>query len=290
MDRINHPTATAERTFTGGNPAADIPATVVTPEYMTMLQEEVCNVILAAGITLNPAVYTQLRDAIQGLVASAGIPTAAGAGTADAITAAFSPAITLSDRRIVVVTATGANTITGVTFAPNGLAAKTVLKANRQALAVGDIPGAGAALLMMYDATYNANTGAWLLLNVGTSLPSNLARLDVVQAYTRQQSNAAVVRTAQSGSQAVDMDLHQLLSISATGAITMAAPSNLAVGKSCHLLLYAASALSITWNAAYVSSDSADLPTAFRAGKWGLAAFFCHKAGSLLLTGLTWEG
>jgi len=71
MDRINHPTATAERTFTGGNPAANIQATVVTPEFMTLLQEEVVNVILAAGMELDPETDTQLRQAIAALIANA---------------------------------------------------------------------------------------------------------------------------------------------------------------------------------------------------------------------------
>jgi len=71
MDRINHPTATAERTFTGGNLAADIPATVVTPEYMTSLQEEVCNVIEGSGLTLDPEDDTQLNQAIDAKIAYA---------------------------------------------------------------------------------------------------------------------------------------------------------------------------------------------------------------------------
>jgi len=70
MDRINHATATPERTFTGGNPAANIPATVVTPVFMTTLQEEVCNVIESAGIELDPEDDAQLNQTIDAKIAS----------------------------------------------------------------------------------------------------------------------------------------------------------------------------------------------------------------------------
>lgn len=235
MDRINHPTATAERTFTGGNPAANIPATVVTPEYMTMLQEEVCNVILSGGLELDPEDDTQLAQAVAAMIAAQAVTV----GPASTTEAGIVELATDADA------AAGTDAERAVT--PHALAAALL---------------AGLA---------------------------GVARLGAVGAYTRQQYNAPVERAGVSGSQAVDMDLHQLLSITATAAIAMAAPTNLAVGKTCTIMVYAASAYTITWDAAYLPNEDATLPTTTKAGKWIIMNFLCHKAGSLLLTGTAKE-
>lgn len=87
------------------------------------------------------------------------------AGTVDAITAAFTPAIaalpaapgTLS----VFVRATGANTSTTPTFKADGTAAKTIVKGNNVALLAGDIAGAGHWLELQYDPTLDK----WVLQN-----------------------------------------------------------------------------------------------------------------------------
>jgi len=85
-----------------------------------------------------------------------------GGGTADAITATYSPALTaLVDGQFCFVRATAANTTTTPTFAPNGLTARTIVKAGGQALAVGDIRADGHELILRYDLT---NT-RWELLN-----------------------------------------------------------------------------------------------------------------------------
>lgn len=118
---------------------------------------------------------------------------------------------------------------------------------------------------------------------------AGVARLGAVGAYTRQQHNAPVERAGASGSQAVDMNLHQLLSITATAAIAFAAPSNLAVGKTATIMIYAASAYAITWDAAYKANADTPLPTSTLAGKWLVVGFFCHKPGALLLTGIAQE-
>jgi hypothetical protein len=70
MDRINHSTATPDRKFTAGNPATPIPATVVTPELMNQIQEELIAPILASGQELDPEDNTQLLQAILALIAA----------------------------------------------------------------------------------------------------------------------------------------------------------------------------------------------------------------------------
>ena len=90
-----------------------------------------------------------------------GLPSASAAGTADAITATFSPAITLSNSTTVIVRAAAANTTTTPTFAPNSLTAKTIVKNSNAALAAGDIAGAGHWLILTYDGTLDK----WVLDN-----------------------------------------------------------------------------------------------------------------------------
>lgn len=95
-------------------------------------------------------------------------------GTVDAITATFSPAVlALTDGLIVGVRASGPNTVSGVTFSPNGLTARTIVKSGGQALLLGDIYGANAELLLRYDLL---NT-RWELLNPYWSGEASLMRI-----------------------------------------------------------------------------------------------------------------
>lgn len=89
------------------------------------------------------------------------LPIVNAGGTVDAITADYTPNITLSDRRLCAFIATGANTSTTPTFAPDGLTAHTIVKMGGQALAAGDIPGAEAVCILQYDLTHTR----WELLN-----------------------------------------------------------------------------------------------------------------------------
>jgi hypothetical protein len=85
--------------------------------------------------------------------------SATATGTVDVITATYSPAPTLVDRKILFLRTSGANTVTTPTFNPNGLGAKTIVKQGGGALAVGDL--VGDVILM-----YNSTSTQWELLNV----------------------------------------------------------------------------------------------------------------------------
>lgn len=75
-------------------------------------------------------------------------------GTADAMTAGFTPALTAyTNRQIYRVVSPGANTITNPVINMDGLGNKTIKKLNGVALSVGDIAGSGHALLLYYDGT-----------------------------------------------------------------------------------------------------------------------------------------
>lgn len=99
-------------------------------------------------------------------------PFAVATGTADAITAAFSPAITaefLVDGLILAVRAAFANATTTPSFTPDGIGTGTVNKLNNQALAIGDIAGAGHICLF----SYTSATTSWQLLDPIASVTLN---------------------------------------------------------------------------------------------------------------------
>lgn len=82
-------------------------------------------------------------------------------GTVDAITASYSPVVTLSNLVTVGFVASGANTIAAPTFSPDGLLAHTITKKGGQPLVPGDIPGGLAVCILEYN---SANT-RWEMLN-----------------------------------------------------------------------------------------------------------------------------
>lgn len=82
-----------------------------------------------------------------------GIPRAAAGGTVDAITATYSPAVTLTDKTIVAVVSAGENTTTSPTFAPNGLTAHFISKRGGENVAKKDIGAAGFVALLEYNPT-----------------------------------------------------------------------------------------------------------------------------------------
>lgn len=71
MHRIDHVTAEPDTHgagkdgFTEGDPVGGVPPTTVTGDIMNSFQEEICNVIEAAGMALDKGDLTQLLQAIQ---------------------------------------------------------------------------------------------------------------------------------------------------------------------------------------------------------------------------------
>jgi hypothetical protein len=105
--------------------------------------------------------------------------TATAGGSADAITAVFTPAITiLTDGMTLSVRASSANTVAGVTFTPNNgvIAAGSVVKGANVALVAGDISGADHELLLKRNNTL----GKWVLLNPATGIASGVLPLSAL--------------------------------------------------------------------------------------------------------------
>lgn len=91
--------------------------------------------------------------------------SASAGGSADAIAANFSPAITtLSNGMTLYVRAANANATSTPTLQANGTTAKTIVKGAGSALSAGDIAGAGHWIAVQYDATLDK----WVLLNPAT--------------------------------------------------------------------------------------------------------------------------
>lgn len=93
------------------------------------------------------------------------IPLVAAGGTVDAITANYSPDITVADFAMVAFRSSGANTSTTPTFSPDGATARTIVKKGGQALVAGDIGASGSIHILQYE---SANT-RWELLNPASS-------------------------------------------------------------------------------------------------------------------------
>lgn len=128
---------------------------------------------IASDVLFTPAgnlVATDVQAALAELdTEKASIPGAetfaSGGGSADALTAAFTPAITaLVDGMQLKVRAIAANATAAPTLAVDALAARTITKNGNLPLVAGDIKGAGHELLLRYVAA-----GRFELLNPAVS-------------------------------------------------------------------------------------------------------------------------
>lgn len=134
-----------------------------------------CKTAAGTGLVVNTAALivgdgTNIQSAITDAAAIFGetVATATG-GTADAITATFAPAPRYPSNGVCLsVRAASANATATPTFSPNSgvIAARTIVKGANQALAAGDIAGAGHWLELQYDATLDK----WVLQNPATGI------------------------------------------------------------------------------------------------------------------------
>lgn len=170
MHRIDAAGFAAGNFFTDGNPSTGTPATVVDATWLNDMQENIAQLVEATGIVLSKGDYTQLLKAIvtkglQGCYFNIGTA----AGTADAITSSYTPAITtLTNGMALFVRAASANVTTTPTFTPASgiISAKTIVKGAGSSLAAGDIAGGGHWIELQYDATLDK----WVQLNPATGV------------------------------------------------------------------------------------------------------------------------
>ena len=89
-----------------------------------------------------------------------------GGGTADAITATFTPTVTAYTNGMRLrVRATAANTATAPTFNADSVGAKKIFKGAGEALIAGDIAGDHHDLDLTYNTALDSAAGGWLLSN-----------------------------------------------------------------------------------------------------------------------------
>lgn len=147
---------------TNGNPQAGAAASEPGEWWFHMITEEMRAVIAAGGLTPDHANLTQLLTAIMVIGQQSGYKAANAAGTANALTATFTPSITsLTNGLTLFVRAASANTSATPTFKADALTAKTIVKNAGAALIAGDIAGAGHWLILVYNSTLDK----WVLAN-----------------------------------------------------------------------------------------------------------------------------
>lgn len=151
-------------------PAGDIAATNVQTAIQELDTEKAAKNGSASNLFSVSDATDDEHAVTMGQIQKGSLISAAGGGTADAMTATIvSGLIALVDGMLVIIEAPGTNTLTNPTFnltlGSTATGAKTIVKAGSVALAAGDI--ASNKLLLCYD----SSLGKWVLLNPQAYLP-----------------------------------------------------------------------------------------------------------------------
>ena len=238
---------------------------------------------------------TGATDAAQiGQVQAGQLNWVAAGGTADALTAVYSPVNTaLTDGLILFVRASAANATTTPTFAPDGLTAHTITKIGGTALAANDIAAANHEIILRYNL---ANT-RWELLNPGhpanadiiaavltgySSGAGTVASTDtILQAVNKLNGNIALkaalatntfsgaqiggvtALTSSSNSIAINLALNNNFSHTFTESTTLANPSNPVAGQSGCIAFtqHASSAKTLAYGSQWIEATTGTAPT-----------------------------
>lgn len=161
----------------------------------------------------------------------AGMPYAAAAGTANALTAAFVPALVAVRNGDPFVLRHAAANTGGVTLAVDGGSALPVVKGSDTALTASDIPGAGSYGLYVYDATLNKfvllnpATGVYGVSSIGGSTRGLLVRTNTGAPLTTVDISAAEVVLRNGAGAAV-----RLAAVAASANITLSGAGGLDTG------------------------------------------------------------
>ncbi|MFZ6690219.1 GDSL-type esterase/lipase family protein [Undibacterium sp. SXout20W] len=151
--------------FTEGVPGVT-QATRVRASWLNMVQEELCSILTAAGMTHNKTSYNQVVTAIQTLISQSSIIT--DTGVANAYSGVNVTPLTLGTLKhgtVQEVQCLHANTGAS-TYAPDGLAAKPIYGLGMQPLQGGEIVVNGICdLLYFINPAVNSGNGVWILLS-----------------------------------------------------------------------------------------------------------------------------
>ncbi|MGJ7611163.1 MULTISPECIES: gp53-like domain-containing protein [unclassified Variovorax] len=141
--------------FTEGNPGLGQAATYVRASFLNGMQQELLNILTAAGITPSKTVYNQLLAAMR----SNALIYATDTGAANAAVLTYAPAVTaLVDGMVLWFKAKAANT-GATTLNVNGLGATPVVGGAQTALQGGEIVANGRCQVI-----YSATLAAFVLI------------------------------------------------------------------------------------------------------------------------------
>lgn len=110
MHRIDGPGATVDKKFTEGDPAAGVPATILTDDWLNDMQEELMSLLTAASIAPVKGMQNQVLSALRSLS-----PGIIGATRGRMSVASTSATATFTADQMVVGTGLG-----GATYRLNG--------------------------------------------------------------------------------------------------------------------------------------------------------------------------
>lgn len=161
--------------YLDANPVGGIEGSPVPAAAIEHPMRELVALITDAGLAPTGATLTQVATAVRALMQRQAASISVAGGTADAITAAYTPAIAaLVNGMTLYVRPSAANTVIAPTFTPTSpaIAAKPIVKGAGAALAVGDIAGAGHWLKLQYDATLDK----WVLANPATGVVTGITQ------------------------------------------------------------------------------------------------------------------
>ncbi len=147
---------------------AGTPGNPPSPPSIAAGKRQVALISVPSGTTaIGAANITDLRAVWSG---GRAIPWAVASGSADAITASYTPATPnpVPDGYVLGFRALAANATAAPSFAPDGMTAHAITKKGGAALLSADIPGNFAECLLRY----NSANARWELLNPAVSLPT----------------------------------------------------------------------------------------------------------------------
>ncbi|MET3461297.1 hypothetical protein [Variovorax atrisoli] len=208
--------------FSAGNPGLGVLATYLSNLWCDMLQQEIVNVVEAAGLTANPAVMTQLLQAIKLNSALVGVDT----GAANSAVVTYSPVVpALVDGMVLWFKAAATNS-GATTLNVNGLGAKAVVGGAHAALQGGEIVGNGKCMVV-WNAALNSFvliecTGA--ALQVGPATQNQHApQMSQAAGVAGSASNLTMTLTAAAASGTMTAD--EIIVETALGGVRYCLPS-----------------------------------------------------------------
>lgn len=177
--------------FNDGDPTTATPSTILPADWLNSFQEELCNLVESAGVTLVKGELEQLRLAIDYLAQKNEAIYSTSSSSPNSYTTTLDPApVEYTEGMAMLIKFTNANTSSVVTINVNTLGAKNIKRYDGTTLAIGDIAD-GCIAHLMYDGTN------FLMLNTVLSLFNNYApSVSPANTYTATLSTVPAAYTA----------------------------------------------------------------------------------------------